>query len=100
MLFDVIKILDKKSPGKLEELAVKNYSFSSTKRKHAHLNTDGDNMRWAWKVKDSVYLEANLSAWACMRFIENLLSEYGFAKDEFSVNIIAEEANEDEIDEE
>lgn len=99
MLLDVIKILDKKKPCKLEELAKENYSFSSTKRKHVHINTDGEGMRWAWKVKEGVYLEANLSAWACMRFIENLLSEYGFSKDEFSVNIIAEETNEEEIDE-
>lgn len=36
MLLDVIKILDKKLPGKLEQLAAESYSFSSTKRKHAH----------------------------------------------------------------
>ena len=100
MLLDVIKILDKKVPGKLEDLAEKNYSFSSTKRKHVHINTDGKGMRWAWKVKENVYLEANLSAWACMRFIENLLYEYGIQKDEFIVYIIAEETTDDGIDEE
>lgn len=81
MLLDVIKLLDKKSPGKLQTLAENNYSFNSTKRKHVHLNIDGSGMRWPWKVTDGIYLEANLSAWSCIRFIENLLTEFGFEKD-------------------
>ncbi len=43
-------------------------------------------------------MEANLSAWSCMRFIENLLSEYGFSKDDFEVNIVAEEPSEEDDD--
>ena len=100
MLLDVIKLLDKKSPGKLQTLAENNYSFNSTKRKHVHLNIDGSGMRWPWKVTDGIYLEANLSAWSCIRFIENLLSEFGFEKDQFSFNIVAEEPSETNEDEE
>ena len=100
MLLDVIKLLDKKSPGKLQTLAENNYSFNSTKRKHVHLNIDGSGMRWPWKVTDSIYLEANLSAWSCIRFIENLLTEFGFEKDQFSFNIVAEEPSETNEDEE
>lgn len=36
MLLDVIKLLEKRRPGKLAELAESNYSFNSTKRKHVH----------------------------------------------------------------
>ena len=100
MLLDVIKLLDKKSPGKLQTLAENNNSFNSTKRKHVHLNIDGSGMRWPWKVADGIYLEANLSAWSCIRFIENLLSEFGFEKDQFSFNIVAEEPSETNEDEE
>lgn len=100
ILLDVIKLLDKKSPGKLQTLAENNYSFNSTKRKHVHLNIDGSGMRWPWKVTDGIYLEANLSAWSCIRFIENLLSEFGFEKDQFSFNIVAEEPSETNEDEE
>ncbi len=100
MLLDVIKLLDKKIPGKLQTLAENNYSFNSTKRKHVHLNLDGSGMRWPWKVTDGIYLEANLSAWSCVRFIENLLSEFGFEKDQFSFNIVAEEPSETDDDEE
>lgn len=100
MLLDVIKLLDKKAPGKLQTLAEYNYSFNSTKRKHVHLNLDGSDMRWPWKVTDGIYLEANLSAWSCIRFIENLLAEFGFAKDQFSFNIVAEEPSETDEDEE
>lgn len=100
MLLDVIKLLDKKSPGKLQTLAENNYSFNSTKRKHVHLNLDGSGMRWPWKATDGIYLEANLSAWSCIRFIENLLAEFGFEKDQFSFNIVAEEPSETDEDEE
>ena len=100
MLLDVIKLLDKKSPGKLQTLAENNYSFNSTKRKHVHLNLNGSGMRWPWKVTDGIYLEANLSAWSCIRFIENLLAEFGFEKDQFSFNIVAEEPSETDEDEE
>ena len=100
MLLDVIKLLDKKIPGKLQTLAENNYSFNSTKRKHVHLNLDGSGMRWPWKVTDGIYLEANLSAWSCIRFIENLLAEFGFEKDQFSFNIVSEEPSETDEDEE
>lgn len=100
MLLDVIKLLDKKSPGKLQTLAESNYSFNSTKRKHAHLNVDGSGMRWPWKVTDGINLEANLSAWSCIRFIENLMAEFVFEKDQFSFNIVAEEPSETDEDEE
>ena len=101
MLMDVIKLLEKKRPGKLSELANSNYSFTSTKRKHVHLNTTGEGMRLPWKVMDGIYLEANLSALSCVRFIESLIIEFGFDKTQFSFNVIAEESseNEDSIDE-
>lgn len=100
MLLDVIKLLDKKKPGKLQMLAGNNYSFNASKRKHVHLNVDGADMRLPWKVTDGVYLEANLSAWSCVRFIENLLPEFGVEKNQFSFNIIAEEPSENDEDSE
>ena len=96
MLLDVIKLLDKKRPGKLRELAENNYSFNSTKRKHVHLNLDGSRMRWPWKVTEGIYLEANLSASSCIRFIDNLLLEFGVEKNQFSFNIVAEEPSEND----
>lgn len=96
MLLDVIKLLEKRRPGKLAELAKSNYSFNSTKRKHVHINTNGEGMRWPWKIADGIYLEANLSAWSCIRFIENLMTEFRFDKSQFSFNIVAEEPSEDE----
>ena len=94
MLFDVVKLLDKKTPGKLKDLAENNYSINVTKRKHPHLNTDGEGMRWPWKVADGIYMEANLSAWSCIRFIECLLDEFGIEKDQFLFYVVAEEPSE------
>jgi len=99
MLLDVIKLLDKKTPGKLEELASLTYSFSTTKNKHPHLATAPDGMRWPWDVKEGVYLEANLSAWSIMRFIDNLLKEYGVDRAAFSISVVSEGSDE-ESDEE
>lgn len=94
MLLDVIKLLDKRLPGKLQALADSHYSFNSTKRKHVHLNQDGVGMRSPWRISDGIYLETNLSAWSCVRFIGSLLSEFGFDKNQFSFNVIAEEPDE------
>lgn len=99
MLLDVIKLLDKKRPGKLQILAKNNYSFNSTKKKHVHLNINGIGMRSPSKVIEEVYLETNLSAWSCIRFIENLLSEFGFEKNQFVFNIVAEEPSENDEEE-
>lgn len=98
MLLDVIKLLDKKQPQKLLQLAESNYSFNVTKRKHAHINTTGENMRWPWKVREGIYIEANLSAWSCIRFIENLLNEYQIPANAFSFNVVAEEADESDTE--
>lgn len=96
MLLDIVKLLDKRQPGKLKALAEAGYSFNSTKRKHVHINTDGADMRWAWKVYDGIYLEANLSARSCVKFIECLLSEYGLPQDAFSFNVVVEESDDGE----
>jgi hypothetical protein len=94
MLLDVVKILDKKNPEKLKELANKSFSFSTTKKKHPHLNEDGSGMRLPWRVTDVVYMEANMSAWSCIRFIDSLLNEFGFDKNQFLFNVVAEEPSE------
>lgn len=95
MLLDVIKLLEKRRPGKLKELADNNFSINTVKKKHPHLNADGLGMRLPLKIADNIYLETNLSAWSCVRFIEKLLSAFGVGKDQFSFNVIAEEASED-----
>ncbi len=93
MLLDVVKLMDKRSPGRLRELAEKNYSFTSVK-KHAHLSLDESKLRLPKKVSDDVYLEANLSARSCVKFIDRLFSEFEFDKSDFSFNVVAEEADE------
>ena len=99
MLLDVVKLLDKKQQGKLKELALAKYSFNSSKRKHEHINTDGADMRVPFKIADDIYIETNLSAFHCVRFIENLIAEFGYDKNCFSFNVVAEEpaeVNEDD----
>lgn len=96
MLWDVIKLLDKAVPGKLDELADNNFSFSTFANGHVHISKDNSDMRWPWEFRDGIYFEANLSAASIMRFIEALLKEYGFNTDNFCVMVVAEESEDDE----
>lgn len=97
MLLDIIKLLDKIKLGQLEKLAEIGYSININK-KHVHINTDGLNMRIPQKIKDDVYVELNLSAVGCVKFIECLLHEYGISAKEFSFNIVAEEPEDDNVE--
>lgn len=98
MLFDIINLLDKKQPGKLDELA-KNASFYLSDRKqHTHISTVEDSMRWAWKIREGVYIEANLSAPSIMKFIDRLFEEYELDKTTFSISIVSDGSEVDEDD--
>ncbi len=99
MLLDVINLLDKKMPGKLETLAAHTYSCNTTKNKHPHLATTPDGMRLPWNVKEGIYLEANLSASGIMHFIDNLLKEYGVDQSTFSISVVSEGSDEESEDE-
>ena len=93
MLYDTIRLCDDKKPTILEKLAKNDWSFNPT-FKHAHLSYDKTKMRWAWEVKDGIYMEANISAYSIMRFIKALLEEYGFCIDSFYACIVDEETEE------
>lgn len=99
MLIDVIKLLDKRTPQKLDLLATSGYSFNTTKRKHTHIGCNGTGMRMPQKIREGVCIEMNLSALSCVKFIDSLLSEYGINKDEFSFNVIADDTAGEEDDE-
>ena len=99
MLLDVVKLINKKDPGSLENLAKIGYSFSTTKKKHPHINTDGQDMRRPYKVLDNVYVETNLSSESCVQFINYLFDEFRLDKSQFSFNIVAEESSDSEDDE-
>ena len=54
-------------------------------------------------VKTHMTLDQSITVfpnWFFIRFIENLLAEFGFEKDQFSFNIVAEEPSETDEDEE
>ncbi len=91
MLQDVLKLLDEKEPGLLENLASKDFSFSNGHPKHAHISHKNAEMRWSVEIKDGIFIEANLSAISIMRFIESVMDECGFDKSLFSISVIAEE---------
>lgn len=91
MLQDVLKLLDEKKPGLLEDLASKDFSFSNGHPKHAYISHNSAEMRWSVEIKDGIFIESNLSAISIMRFIESVMDECGFDKSLFSISVIAEE---------
>ena len=101
MLLEVIRLLDKKKPGILKQLAEKDFSFNLRNR-HKHLSLSDEDMRWAWCINEEqgIYMEANLSAHSVMKFIESLMEQYDIDKKSFSISVIAEENIEDDNDEE
>lgn len=54
-------------------------------------------MRWALETRENsgIYIEGNLSARDIMRFIDSLLEQFGENKESFSIQVIAEETEED-----
>ncbi|MEA4972438.1 hypothetical protein SDC9_182539 [bioreactor metagenome] len=95
MLLDVIKLLDKRKPGVLEKLAAKDFSCNVITVKHPHISTSDGGMRWAWNVKDGIFIEMNLSAAGIMKFIDCLMDEYGEEKSLFSICVVTEETTDD-----
>lgn len=91
MLQDVLRLLDEENSGLLERLANEDFSFSSFNPKHAHVSKSSDEMRWAWEIKDGIFIEANLSASSIMKFIDCVMDECGFDKTKFSVSIVSDE---------
>lgn len=89
MLFDVLKLLDKMKPGRLEELADQNFYLSSY-RQHSHISRDRDDMRWPWEVRDGIFMEANLSAAGIIRFISRLFEEFQIDKSIFDFCIVSD----------
>lgn len=101
MLFDVLRLLDKMKPGRLEELADQNF-YLSNYRQHSHISRDKQEMRWPWEIRDGIFMEANLSAQGMIRFIDRLFEEFAVDKSIFDFCIVSDgeepEIPEDEAD--
>lgn len=100
MLEDIAKMLDKTNPDKFGELAASNYSINESKDKHTYITTDETLLRTPFQLRDSIYIELNLSAHRIMKFIDALMTEFNFDKSLFSISIIAEEDDEEDVKEE
>lgn len=100
MLQDVIKLLDKKVPGRLEELADKNF-YLSDRKQHSHISWNKSDMRSPWEIRDGIFMESNLSAPSIIRFIDRLFEEYRVDKSIFDFCILSdsEEGTDDESQE-
>jgi len=95
MLLDMIRLLDKEYPGKLEMLARNNFTLSKNS-KHAEISYDKVPMRWAWEIRDGIYMEASHSASKIMSIIGVILDAFEVDRSQFYVSLVAQAEDEDD----
>lgn len=97
MLIDIIKMLDIRRAGYLDELAKEGRPTSSLgtrKNKRPFLSTTPNILRVPYELRPGVYVETALSASRIMRFIGDLLDGFGLDKsdkEQFSVTVVVNE---------
>lgn len=97
MLLDVLKLLDKKVPGRLDQIADAHF-YLSDRKQHSQIGHEKSEMRWPWEVRDGIFMEANLSANAIIRFVNRLFEEFEVDKSIFDFCIVSD-GEEDENEE-
>lgn len=98
MLFDVVKLLDKIKPGRLEELAQQPFYITSGKQRPSICRNQKE-LRWAWEIRDGIYLEANQSASSTIKFIDRLFDAFNVDKKIFNFCIVSDGSESDIMDE-
>lgn len=100
MLLEMVRILDQRHPGVLEQLARQNFSLNP-RCKRCYLSCKRDNMCSPYEIeqKPGIFIELNLSSQNVMSFIDKLLEQYGEDKSSFSINVIAEETDDADTEE-
>lgn len=91
ILFDIIRLFEKKQPGIFEQLARKEFCFRRGKKGHADIAFSSEKMRCAKNIKDinsNIYIETNLSALAVMSFIKKLFVQYQADINCFSMRVV------------
>ena len=97
MLLDIVKLLDEKIPGKLEELASADFRFHGSNKKHSHISRCADKMRRPLEIKEGIYIETRIpSSTSIMHFIGSLMDAYNVDKSAFYISVVAEDSDNDE----
>ena len=92
MLVDVIKLLDREKPDKLQELADKAFHFENSK--HALISNSSNNLSRQTEIRDGIFVECNLTSKYFLVFIKMLMKEYGVDESQFYVSVTATESDE------
>ena len=82
MLIEVIKLLDKIKPGKLEELL-----HAENWPQAYKLSKTPDNLRYVTQIKDNMFIRINISASDVLRAIKRFFKEFDVPQSMFSVLI-------------
>ncbi|MBQ7576819.1 MAG: DUF262 domain-containing protein [Synergistaceae bacterium] len=83
MLVDVVKLLDEQNSAILEELARKNYSFTSGEK--IYIKYGSDSMTNPKEIRDKIFIDTGLSAESTMKFIASLFKRYNVSKSRFYI---------------
>ena len=83
MLVDVVKLLDEQNSAILEDLARKNYSFTSGDK--VYIKYGYDSMTNPKEIRDKIFIDTGLSAESTMKFIASLFKRYNVSKTRFYI---------------
>lgn len=92
MLIDVVNLLDKENPNKLEELADNSFFFRKSAKGYVSISRNREKLRKPQCIRDNIFIETNLSASAILSFIKALLKEYEIDESLFYISVISEKS--------
>lgn len=90
MLLDMVKILDKHTPGVLDKLADTNYTYTA-KFKHPCISRNINEIIKPEAIKEDLFIETRLNPSGIMKFIECLMEEFEIDKSLFSISVMADD---------
>lgn len=95
MLTKMITLLNHENPEVLQKLADSKFNFRPTsgcvKQRRPHLSRDPKDLTASLEIDKGIFVETNLSSQSIMRFLKSLLQQYQINKEEFSIDVIADD---------
>ncbi|WP_428071820.1 DUF262 domain-containing protein [Candidatus Avelusimicrobium alvi] len=95
MLSQMIYLLNRENPEKLQELADFKFNFrsmsSSARLRRQHISREPSELHTPLEIVPGIYIETCLSSRSIMHFLKSLLQQYNVNPEEFSIDVISDD---------